>query len=70
VQAYIANIGKIVPDESSSLDHPLQRARMIDADHMDMCKFESRRDQGYSWVRGDVIELIERAERKTEEEHG
>ncbi|KAI9764880.1 MAG: hypothetical protein M1839_005696 [Geoglossum umbratile] len=54
---------KVVPDQSSSLDLPGQRARMIDADHIGMCKFKSRKDEGYIWVSGDVAEFIKQAER-------
>lgn len=42
---------------------------MIDGDHMSICKFKSRKDEGYVWVSGDVAELVEKAE-KTQEEQG
>ncbi|KAI9861261.1 MAG: hypothetical protein M1813_005434 [Trichoglossum hirsutum] len=52
----------IVPPESSSLDHPSQRARTIDEDHVGMVKFNGRNDRAYQMVRGDIEELIENSQ--------
>jgi hypothetical protein len=47
-----------VPPDSSTLDHPNQRARTIDADHMEMVKFSGKNDRNYEMVRGDIGELV------------
>jgi hypothetical protein len=56
----------IVPPDSSTLDHPNQRARSIDADHMDMVKFYGRDDENYIMVKDDVQELITMASKRAE----
>lgn len=47
-----------MPSDSSSLDHPNQRARTIDEDHRGMVKFKGR-DATYQMVKEDIEELIE-----------
>ncbi|KAI9770674.1 MAG: hypothetical protein M1839_003058 [Geoglossum umbratile] len=49
----------IVPRDSSSLDHPNQRARTIDEDHIGMVKFKGRNDRAYQMVKADIEELVE-----------
>jgi hypothetical protein len=51
-----------VPADSSSLDHPGQRARTLDADHIGMVKFGGRDDKSYEMVKEDIEELIFKAE--------
>ncbi|KAH0534088.1 hypothetical protein FGG08_007313, partial [Glutinoglossum americanum] len=51
----------IVPPDSSTLDHPGQRARTIDADHMGMVKFSGKNDKAYEMVKEDIEELVIRA---------
>ncbi|KHO11514.1 NAD(P)-binding domain protein [Metarhizium robertsii ARSEF 23] len=51
----------IVPPDSSSLDHPNQRARTIDEDHIGMVKFKGRDDRAYQSVREDIEELVDQA---------
>lgn len=41
------------------LDHPNQRARTIDADHMGMVKFNGRDDRTYEMVKDDIQELVD-----------
>jgi hypothetical protein len=52
----------IVPPDSSTLDHPSQRARTIEADHIGMVKFSGKNDKAYEMVKEDVEELVTRAE--------
>jgi hypothetical protein len=51
-----------VPPDSSTLDHPNQRARTIDADHVEMVKFSGKNDGNYELVRDDIKELVKKAE--------
>jgi hypothetical protein len=51
-----------VPPDSSTLDHPNQRARTIEADHIGMVKFSGKNDKAYEMVKEDIGELITRAE--------
>ena len=53
-----------MPPDSSTLDHPSQRARTIDADHREMVKFHGKNDKNYEMVRDDIKELIIKAEEK------
>ncbi|KAF2179315.1 WD40 repeat-like protein [Zopfia rhizophila CBS 207.26] len=52
----------IVPPDSSSLDHPNQRARTIDEDHIGMVKFKGRNDEPYEMVKADIEELVENSQ--------
>ena len=51
-----------MPPDSSTLDHPNQRARTIEADHIGMVKFSGKNDKAYEMVKEDIGELITRAE--------
>ncbi|KAI9765965.1 MAG: hypothetical protein M1840_006972, partial [Geoglossum simile] len=51
----------IVPPDSSTLDHPGQRARTIDADHIEMVKFSGKNDKAYEMVKEDIEDLVTRA---------
>jgi hypothetical protein len=51
-----------VPPDSSTLDHPGQRARTIEADHIGMVKFSGKNDKAYEMVKEDIEELVTRAE--------
>ena len=51
----------MVPDFSSSLGDPLERAEHIDANHMEMCRFSSREDPGYTQVGGELASQVEDA---------
>ena len=55
----------MVPDTSSSLDDPRERAEHIDANHMTMTKFSGRNDPGYRKV-GEELRLLVKAIRKKE----
>ena len=57
----------MVPDTSSSLDDPRERAEHIDANHMTMTKFSSRGDPGYRKV-GEELRLLVKGIRKRLEE--
>ena len=48
--------------DSSTLDHPSQRARTIEADHIEMVKFNGKNDKAYKMVKEDIEELVIRAE--------
>ena len=48
-----------MPAYSSTLDHPNQRARTVDSDHVGMVKFSSRDNVTYEALRGDLEELLE-----------
>ncbi|KAL9126796.1 MAG: hypothetical protein Q9217_004209 [Psora testacea] len=52
----------IVPPESSSLDHPNQRARTIDEDHIGIVKFKGRKDEADEMVKADIEELVENSQ--------
>ena len=53
---------KIVPKDSSDLDRTSQRATPLDGDHRTMVKFNSRDHLGYKLVKGDLEELLAKAE--------
>ena len=48
----------MVPDTSSSLDDPRERAQHINADHLAMTKFSGRDDPGYRKVGGELCLLV------------
>ena len=50
---------QVVPDFSSSLDDPRERAEHINANHMELCRFSSRTDPGYVQVGGELSNLVE-----------
>lgn len=52
-----------MPPDSSTLDHPGQRARTIEADHIGMVKFSGRNDKAYEMVKEDIKELVTRADK-------
>ncbi|PSN69445.1 ankyrin [Corynespora cassiicola Philippines] len=52
----------IVPKDSSDLDRTSQRATPLDGDHRTMVKFNSRDHLGYKLVKGDLEELLAKAE--------
>jgi hypothetical protein len=52
-----------VPPDSSTLDHPGQRARTIGADHIGMVKFSGKNDKAYEMVKEDIKELVIRADK-------
>jgi hypothetical protein len=56
---------QIVPPESSSLDHPNQRARSIVDDHIGMVKFQGKGDKAYEMIKSDIEELVEKAKHNT-----
>ncbi|KAI9162747.1 ATPase [Paramyrothecium foliicola] len=45
---------KVVPEYSSTLDDPREHAESISANHMDMCKFNSMKNVGYSKVASEI----------------
>lgn len=49
---------KIVPPDSSTLDHPSQRARALDGDHRTIVKFSGRSDKGYEMLKDDLEDLM------------
>ena len=52
-----------MPPDSSTLDHPGQRARTIEADHIGMVKFSGKNDKVYEMVKEDIKELVTRADK-------
>ena len=52
-----------MPPDSSTLDHPGQRARTIEADHIGMVKFSGKSDKAYEMVKEDIKELVTRADK-------
>ena len=52
-----------MPPDSSTLDHPGQRARTIEADHIGMVKFSGKNDKAYEMVKEDIKELVTRADK-------
>ena len=57
----------MVPDSSSSLDDPRERAQHIDANHMTMTRFSSRDDPGYRKVGGELCLLVKGIQERLEE---
>ncbi|KAH6623102.1 hypothetical protein F5144DRAFT_353119 [Chaetomium tenue] len=49
---------KVVPDTSSTLDDPREHAETISANHMNMCRFETRLDAGYRKVSLEIGSMI------------
>lgn len=49
---------QIVDDASSSLDHPVERKDIINANHMMMCRFKSFDDEGYVRVKGVISKYL------------
>jgi len=45
---------KIVPDVSSTLDDPKEHAESISANHMNMCRFNSKWDAGYRKIAHEI----------------
>ena len=56
----------MVPDTSSSLDDPRERAEHLDANHMSMTKFSGRDDPGYRKVGGELCVLVKRIQKRLE----
>ncbi len=48
----------IVDDASSSLDHPVERRDVINANHMMMCRFKGSDDEGYIRAKGVVSKYL------------
>jgi hypothetical protein len=59
-----------VPPDSSTLDHPNQRARTIEADHIEMVKFSGESDKAYEMIKEDIEELVSKAEEKERNQKG
>ncbi|EAQ83704.1 hypothetical protein CHGG_10108 [Chaetomium globosum CBS 148.51] len=49
---------KVVPDTSSTLDDPREHAETISANHMNMCRFETRLDAGYRKISLEIGSMI------------
>jgi hypothetical protein len=49
---------KVVPDYSSSLDDPRERAQHLPGNHMSMCRFTSRQDPGYGKIVGELQGIL------------
>ena len=58
----------MVPDTSSSLDDPRERAEHIDANHMTMTKFSGRDDPGYRKVGVEICLLVKGIRKRLEGE--
>ncbi|KXJ93659.1 hypothetical protein Micbo1qcDRAFT_172568 [Microdochium bolleyi] len=50
---------KVVPEISSTLDDPRERAETISANHMEMCRFAAQSDLGYQKVAGEIRDMIQ-----------
>ncbi|KAI5921600.1 hypothetical protein F4810DRAFT_712421 [Camillea tinctor] len=50
---------KIVDDNSSSLDHPIERKDTINANHVMMCRFNGPEDNGYIKVKGVISKYVD-----------
>jgi len=66
--APILILNEIVDDASSSLDHPVERKDFINANHMMMCRFTTKEDDGYIKVRGAIAKYVEEIRKKGEHE--
>jgi hypothetical protein len=51
---------QVVDIESSGLDHPLERKFTINANHMDICRFNGSQDDGYEKLRSELIRHLGR----------
>ncbi|KAF5005542.1 hypothetical protein FDECE_8035 [Fusarium decemcellulare] len=61
---------KVVDDASSSLDHPSERRDFINANHITMCRFSSREDDGYIKVRGVILKYVGDIRKQKDAFHG
>jgi len=59
---------KIVDEASSSLDHPVERKDFIASNHVFMCRFTGREDDGYIKVRGVIAKYMDEIQKKNEQE--
>lgn len=50
---------QVVPDTSSTLDDPREHAETIPANHMNMCRFQSRSDRGYRSLAAEIRSFTE-----------
>lgn len=50
----------MVDPESATLNHSCERADFIDSDHMAMCKFYGKDDDGYQKVTGEIRRHVKR----------
>lgn len=56
---------QIVDDFSSIIGDAAEGKEGIDANHIDMCRFASRDDNGYKKVSGEIRRLVNAAPNKT-----
>jgi len=62
---------QVVPNESSELGHPTkERKNFIDANHMNMCKFQDEYDDGYIKTSGEIKRHVERRRLRAEQSQG
>ena len=54
-----AKNSKVVPNDSSSLDSRKYGNDTIHANHMNMCRFNAKDDDGYEKFRGALAKFIE-----------
>jgi hypothetical protein len=61
----------VVPNESSELGYPAkERKNFINANHMNMCRFKDKDDDGYIKTKVEIKRHLERRRLRTEEIHG
>ncbi|KAK4945993.1 hypothetical protein LTR10_014795 [Elasticomyces elasticus] len=62
---------KVVPNESSEIGHSTkERKNLINANHMNMCRFRNAHDDGYIKTKGEIERHLERRSRRIEDVQG
>jgi hypothetical protein len=49
------------------LEHPSERKDFINANHMDMCRFQDSKDDGYVKVRGVINKYIQEMQKNADQ---
>jgi hypothetical protein len=55
----IAEYSNKIVDDASEVDHKQKEKDHIDANHIEMCRFKSSEDPGYSKVKGALSKYID-----------
>lgn len=58
---------QIVPNESSALDHRNERINLINANHMNMCKFKDKNDDGYRKFKAEIARHVSRLQQSVQQ---
>lgn len=57
----LTNTGQFVVEKSSAImAHPSERSSFLDADHHNVCKYQSRQDPNYKTVLNAIKSMVEK----------